>query len=90
MEKRTRHGGWKTGLASPVGVLPVRSRHSATSSTCREAVRLGDVAQADEPGWEAAPDDEWGVAVITTVGRQLKPRREAAGMRAAEFAAAVK
>ncbi|MFC7984607.1 helix-turn-helix domain-containing protein [Streptomyces sp. NPDC057336] len=45
--------------------------------------------EADEPGWEVDPDDEWGVAVITTVGRQLKLRREAAGMRAAEFGAAV-
>ncbi|MGQ4363677.1 helix-turn-helix domain-containing protein [Streptomyces sp. SAS_272] len=45
--------------------------------------------EADEPGWEVDPDDEWGVAVITTVGRQLKLRREAAGMRAAEFAVAV-
>ncbi|MEU3254770.1 helix-turn-helix transcriptional regulator [Streptomyces sp. NPDC006997] len=43
----------------------------------------------DEPGWEVDPDDEWGVAVITTVGRQLKLRREAVGMRAAEFGAAV-
>lgn len=45
--------------------------------------------EADEPGWEVDPDDEWGVAVITTVGRQLKLRREAVGMRAAEFAVAV-
>ena len=45
--------------------------------------------EADEPGWEVDPDDEWGVAVITTVGRQLKLRREALGMRAAEFAVAV-
>jgi transcriptional regulator with XRE-family HTH domain len=45
--------------------------------------------EADEPGWEVDPDDEWGVAVITTVGRQLRLRREAVGMRAAEFAAAV-
>ncbi|WP_431996660.1 helix-turn-helix domain-containing protein [Streptomyces fungicidicus] len=48
-----------------------------------EAGRLK--GEADEPGWEVDPDDEWGVAVITTVGRQLKLRREAAGMRAAEF-----
>ncbi|MEU2899101.1 MULTISPECIES: helix-turn-helix domain-containing protein [unclassified Streptomyces] len=41
--------------------------------------------EADEPGWEVDPDDEWGVAVITTVGRQLKLRREAVGMRAADF-----
>ncbi|MFD5336363.1 helix-turn-helix domain-containing protein [Streptomyces hawaiiensis] len=45
--------------------------------------------EADEPGWEVDPDDEWGVAVITTVGRQLRLRREAVGMRAAEFAVAV-
>ncbi|MBQ1090929.1 helix-turn-helix transcriptional regulator [Streptomyces sp. B93] len=48
-----------------------------------EAVRLR--TEADEPGWEVDPDDEWGVAVIATVGRQLKLRREAVGMRAAEF-----
>ncbi|MGA5793252.1 helix-turn-helix domain-containing protein [Streptomyces cellulosae] len=55
-----------------------------------EAVRLADEVQADEPGWEVDPDDEWGVAVVATVGRQLKLRREAAGMRAPDFAAAVK
>ncbi len=33
--------------------------------------------EADEPGWEVDPDDEWGVAVVATVGRQLKLRREA-------------
>ncbi|KES08100.1 DNA-binding protein [Streptomyces toyocaensis] len=52
-----------------------------------EAVRLK--GEADEPGWEVDPDDEWGVAVITTVGRQLKLRREAAGMRAGEFGRAI-
>ncbi|WP_405615300.1 helix-turn-helix domain-containing protein [Streptomyces sp. NBC_00076] len=41
--------------------------------------------EADEPGWEVDPDDDWGVAVIATVGRQLKLRREAAGIRAADF-----
>jgi hypothetical protein len=45
--------------------------------------------EADEPGWEVDPDDEWGVAVIATVGRQLKLRREAVGIRAAEFGTAV-
>ncbi|CAM5560178.1 helix-turn-helix domain-containing protein [Streptomyces pilosus] len=55
-----------------------------------EAVRLDDEDRADEPGWEVDPDDEWGVAVVATVGRQLKLRREAVGMRAADFAAAVK
>ncbi|AZM78069.1 XRE family transcriptional regulator [Streptomyces sp. KPB2] len=44
---------------------------------------------ADEPGWEVDPDDEWGVAVLTTVGRQLKLRREAVGMRAGDFGVAV-
>ncbi|WP_309060450.1 helix-turn-helix transcriptional regulator [Streptomyces sp.] len=52
-----------------------------------EAGRLK--SEADEPGWEVDPDDEWGVAVITTVGRQLKLRREAVGMRAAEFGRAI-
>ncbi|MFJ9006258.1 helix-turn-helix domain-containing protein [Streptomyces canus] len=45
--------------------------------------------EADEPGWEVDPDDEWGLAVIATVGRQLRLRREAVGMRAAEFGEAV-
>jgi transcriptional regulator with XRE-family HTH domain len=45
--------------------------------------------EADEPGWEVDPDDEWGVAVIATVGRQLRLRREAVGMRAGEFGKAV-
>ncbi|MEV7322420.1 helix-turn-helix transcriptional regulator [Streptomyces sp. NPDC093970] len=41
--------------------------------------------EVTEPGWEVDPDDDWGVAVVATVGRQLKLRREAAGLRAAEF-----
>ncbi|MCP8709309.1 helix-turn-helix transcriptional regulator [Streptomyces sp. AC04842] len=45
--------------------------------------------EADEPGWEVDPDDEWGVAVITTVGRQIKLRREAAGLRVPDFGRAV-
>lgn len=45
--------------------------------------------EADEPGWEVDPDDDWGVAVVATVGRQLKLRREAVGMRAGEFGTAV-
>ncbi|MGV9252237.1 helix-turn-helix domain-containing protein [Streptomyces sp. NPDC003697] len=49
--------------------------------------RLRD--EADEPGWEVDPDDDWGIAVVTTVGRQLKLRREAVGMRAGDFAVAV-
>ena len=52
-----------------------------------QAVRLRD--ETDEPGWEVDPDDEWGVAVVATVGRQLRLRREAVGMRVADFAVAV-
>ncbi|WP_329014631.1 helix-turn-helix domain-containing protein [Streptomyces sp. NBC_01601] len=48
-----------------------------------ELARLA--TETDEPGWEVEPDDEWGAAVIATVGRQLKLRRETAGLRAAEF-----
>ncbi|MEU2332999.1 helix-turn-helix transcriptional regulator [Streptomyces sp. NPDC013172] len=47
------------------------------------------VSEADEPGWEVDPDDDWGLAVITTVGRQLRLRREAGGMRVPDFAKAV-
>ncbi|MFJ4515452.1 helix-turn-helix domain-containing protein [Streptomyces sp. NPDC088816] len=55
-----------------------------------EAVRTRvDSEAADEPGWEVDPDDDWALAVVATVGRQLKLRREAAGMRVPEFAAAV-
>ncbi|MFG3100249.1 helix-turn-helix domain-containing protein [Streptomyces sp. NPDC048182] len=50
---------------------------------------MSNETEVDESGWEVDPDDEWGVAVIATVGRQLKLRREAAGLRAAEFATAV-
>ncbi|EPD57092.1 helix-turn-helix domain-containing protein [Streptomyces sp. HGB0020] len=50
---------------------------------------MGVDGETVEPGWEVDPDDEWGVAVIATVGRQLKLRREAVGMRAAEFGEAV-
>ncbi|RRR64325.1 helix-turn-helix transcriptional regulator, partial [Streptomyces sp. RP5T] len=46
------------------------------------------VSETDEPGWEVDPEDAWGVAVIATVGRQLRLRREAVGMRVPEFAKA--
>jgi transcriptional regulator with XRE-family HTH domain len=52
-----------------------------------EAVRLR--TGTDEPGWEVDPDDEWGLAVVATVGRQLRLRREAVGMRAPDLAAAL-
>ncbi|WP_405949916.1 helix-turn-helix domain-containing protein [Streptomyces prunicolor] len=45
-------------------------------------------SEADELGWEVDPDDEWGLAVLATVGRQLRLRREAVGMRVADFAVA--
>ncbi|CAM5660571.1 helix-turn-helix domain-containing protein [Streptomyces griseomycini] len=55
-----------------------------------EAVRVRTEAdQTDEPGWEVDPDDDWALAVVATVGRQLRLRREASGMRVGEFAAAV-
>ncbi|CAL9447580.1 helix-turn-helix domain-containing protein [Streptomyces sp. enrichment culture] len=55
-----------------------------------EAVRVRtETERTDEPGWEVDPDDDWALAVVATVGRQLKLRREAAGMRAGEFAVAV-
>lgn len=44
---------------------------------------------ADEPGWEVDPDDESGVTMAATLGRQIKAWREAAGMRAGEFGAAI-
>lgn len=54
------------------------------------AGRLGaDAEGTDEPGWEVDPDDDWALAVVAPVGRQLRLRREAVGMRAAEFALAV-
>ncbi|MEU5087840.1 helix-turn-helix transcriptional regulator [Streptomyces sp. NPDC021356] len=48
----------------------------------------GAVEETDEPGWEVDPDDDWALAVVATVGRQLRLRREAAGLRACEFAVA--
>ncbi|MFJ4322071.1 helix-turn-helix domain-containing protein [Streptomyces tricolor] len=47
------------------------------------------MSEEEEPGWEVEPDDEWGLAVLATVGRQLKLRREAVGMRVADFAKAI-
>lgn len=43
----------------------------------------------EEPGWDVDPEDEQGVAVVAALGRQLKTWRESAGMRAAEFGAAI-
>ncbi|GAA2282146.1 helix-turn-helix transcriptional regulator [Streptomyces atrovirens] len=58
-------------------------------SVSDEAVRVGtETDQTDEPGWEVDPDDDWALAVVATVGRQLRLRREAAGMQVNDFAAA--
>jgi hypothetical protein len=58
-------------------------------SVSDEAVRVGtETDQTDEPGWEVDPDDDWALAVVATVGRQLRLRREAAGMRVNDFAVA--
>jgi hypothetical protein len=55
-----------------------------------EAVRTRiDAKTTDEPGWEVDPDDHWALAVVATVGRQLRLRQEAVGMRGTEFSAAV-
>ncbi|MGW1314190.1 helix-turn-helix domain-containing protein [Streptomyces sp. NPDC002426] len=43
----------------------------------------------DDHGWDVDPDDESGVAMVATVGRQIKAWREAAGMRAGEFGTAI-
>ncbi|MFJ4683835.1 helix-turn-helix domain-containing protein [Streptomyces sp. NPDC088789] len=45
--------------------------------------------EEDESGWDVDPEDDWGVAVIATVGRQLRLRREAVGMRVPEFGKAI-
>lgn len=44
---------------------------------------------AREVTWEVDQDDDRGIAVINVVGRQLRLRRQAVGVRAAEFAHAV-
>ncbi|MFE5510359.1 helix-turn-helix domain-containing protein [Streptomyces sp. NPDC056529] len=44
---------------------------------------------AREVTWEVDQDDDRGIAVINVVGRQLRLRRQAVGVRAAEFALAV-
>lgn len=44
---------------------------------------------AEASGWEVDPRDGWGVAVIATVGRQLRLWREAVGMSGAEFGEAL-
>ncbi|MFJ6657625.1 helix-turn-helix domain-containing protein [Streptomyces sp. NPDC091377] len=48
-----------------------------------------EVAEADESGWDVDPDDDWGVAVIAAVGRQLRLRREAVGMKVPDFGKAI-
>ena len=36
--------------------------------------------EADEPGWEVDPDDEWGLAVLATAHRQGPVPEEGAGV----------
>ncbi|MFZ3569632.1 helix-turn-helix domain-containing protein [Streptomyces sp. BH097] len=43
----------------------------------------------DGDGWEIEPGDEQGAAVIAMVGRQLRARREAAGLKVSELGAAM-
>ncbi|WP_399888369.1 helix-turn-helix domain-containing protein [Streptomyces sp. BBFR51] len=58
-------------------------------SVSDEAARAGTESdQTEEPGWEVDPDDDWALAVVATVGRQLRLRREAAGLRVGDFAVA--
>ncbi|WP_338685732.1 helix-turn-helix transcriptional regulator [Streptomyces acidiscabies] len=50
-----------------------------------ESVQQQGNEAEEEPGWAPDPDDEWGLAVLETAGRQIKKRRENKGMKAAEF-----
>ncbi|MFJ2595542.1 helix-turn-helix domain-containing protein [Streptomyces erythrochromogenes] len=43
----------------------------------------------EEPGWDVDPEDEQGAAVVAALGRQLRAWREAAGLRPADFGAAI-
>ncbi|MFD4652735.1 MULTISPECIES: helix-turn-helix domain-containing protein [unclassified Streptomyces] len=79
-------------------MTPVRTRTVQSLSTRVRAVHSGPTGNgtsevapvsADDAGWEVDPDDESGAAVVATVGRQLRMRREAAGLRVGEFAAAI-
>lgn len=59
------------------------------SGESENEAETGAGGETDEPGWEVDPDDDWGIAVVATVGRQLKLRREAKGMRRCDFAQAM-
>ncbi|MEX3103808.1 MULTISPECIES: helix-turn-helix transcriptional regulator [unclassified Streptomyces] len=50
-------------------------------SDSAEQVNKGE----EEPGWAPDPDDEWGLAVLETAGRQIKKWRELRKMRAVQF-----
>ncbi|MFI5616186.1 helix-turn-helix domain-containing protein [Streptomyces sp. NPDC051567] len=43
----------------------------------------------EEHSWSVDPEDEQGAAVVAALGRQMRARREAVGMRAVELAAAI-
>lgn len=43
----------------------------------------------DEHSWSVDPEDEQGAAVVAALGRQMRARREALGMRVGDLAAAI-
>lgn len=43
----------------------------------------------DEHSWSVDPEDEQGVAVVAALGRQMRARREALGMRVGDLAAVI-
>ncbi|MEV6730334.1 MULTISPECIES: helix-turn-helix transcriptional regulator [unclassified Streptomyces] len=51
---------------------------------------VDNIDGTEEPGWDVDPEDEQGVAVLAALARQLKTWRESAGMRAADFGAAIR
>ncbi|MGW8783147.1 helix-turn-helix domain-containing protein [Streptomyces sp. NPDC055796] len=44
----------------------------------------------EEHSWSVDPEDEQGAAVVAALGRQMRARREALGMRVGELAAAIR
>ncbi|MEV0415251.1 helix-turn-helix transcriptional regulator [Streptomyces sp. NPDC050448] len=44
----------------------------------------------EEHSWSVDPDDEQGAAVVAALGRQMRARREAMGLRVADLAAAIR
>jgi hypothetical protein len=67
------------------GPRPRRLPRAATPRTAAYDCGRWSHQGPHESGREVDPDDERDVAVITTVERQLKPRRRAVGMRAGDL-----